>query len=115
MTLTTTEISSPGMTLNLGPQHPSTHGVLRLIIELDGEVIRSCRPVIGYLHRGLEKMFESRPYRQNIPFTDRLDYLASLNGNLAMAQAIERLGDVQVPESAQYLVVLTCDLTRIAS
>jgi NADH-quinone oxidoreductase subunit D len=115
MTLTTTEISSPGMTLNLGPQHPSTHGVLRLILELDGEIIRTCRPVIGYLHRGLEKMFEARPYRQNIPFTDRLDYLASLNGNLAMAQAIERLGSVVVPERAQYIRVLLCELNRIAS
>ncbi|HZP83732.1 MAG TPA: NADH-quinone oxidoreductase subunit D [Chthonomonadaceae bacterium] len=115
MTLTTTEISSPGMTLNMGPQHPSTHGVLRLVVELDGEIIRSCRPVIGYLHRGLEKMFEARPYRQNVPFTDRLDYLASLNSNLAMAQAIERIGGVAVPERGQYLRVLLCELNRIAS
>jgi NADH-quinone oxidoreductase subunit D len=103
------------MTLNMGPQHPSTHGVLRLIVQLDGEIIRSCRPVIGYLHRGLEKMFEARPYRQNIPFTDRLDYLAALNSNLAMAQAIERIGGVQVPERAQYIRVLLCELNRIAS
>ncbi len=115
MTLTTTEISSPGMTLNMGPQHPSTHGVLRLVVELDGEVIHSCRPVIGYLHRGLEKMMEARPYRQNVPFTDRLDYLASLNCNLAMAQAIERIGNVTVPERAQYIRVLLCELNRIAS
>ena len=115
MTVTTTEISSPGMVLNMGPQHPSTHGVLRLIVELDGEIIRSCRPVIGYLHRGLEKMFEARPYRQNIPFTDRLDYLASLNCNLAMAQAIERVGGLAVPERAQYIRVLLCELNRIAS
>jgi NADH-quinone oxidoreductase subunit D len=103
------------MVLNMGPQHPSTHGVLRLIVELDGEIIRSCRPVIGYLHRGLEKMFEARPYRQNIPFTDRQDYLASLNCNLAMAQAIERLGGIAVPERAQYIRVLLCELNRIAS
>jgi len=115
MTLTTTEISSPGMTLNMGPQHPSTHGVLRLIVELDGEVVRSCRPVIGYLHRGLEKMFERRPYRHNIPFTDRLDYLASLNNNLAISQAIERIGNIEVPERAQYIRVLLCELNRIAS
>src|SRR5438445_3637341 len=115
MTLTTTEISSPGMTLNLGPQHPSTHGVLRLVVELDGEVIKSCRPVIGYLHRGLEKMFEARPYRQNIPFTDRLDYLASLNNNLAISQAIERIGGIEVPERAQYIRVILCELNRIAS
>src|ERR1051325_8612328 len=115
MTLTTTEISSPGMTINMGPQHPSTHGVLRLIVELDGEIVHSCRPVIGYLHRGLEKMFEARPYRQNIPFTDRLDYLASLNNNLAISQAIERIGGIQVPERAQYIRVLLCELNRIAS
>src|SRR5438876_9680085 len=101
MTLTTAEITSPGMSLNMGPQHPSTHGVLRLVVELDGEVIKSCRPVIGYLHRGLEKMFEARPYRQNIPYTDRLDYLASLNNNPAISQAIERLGGIEVPERAQ--------------
>ena len=115
MTLTTTEISSPGMTVNMGPQHPSTHGVLRLIVELDGEVVVSCRPVIGYLHRGLEKMFEARPYRHNVPFTDRLDYLASLNNNLAISQAIERIGGIEVPERAQYIRVLLCELNRIAS
>lgn len=115
MTLTTTEITSPGMSINMGPQHPSTHGVLRLIVELDGEIIKSCRPVIGYLHRGLEKMFEARPYRQNIPFTDRLDYLASLNNNLAISQAIERIGGIEVPERAQYIRVLLCELNRIAS
>jgi NADH-quinone oxidoreductase subunit D len=115
MTLTATEITSSDMTINMGPQHPSTHGVLRLIVELDGEVVRSCRPVIGYLHRGLEKMFEARRYTQNIPFTDRLDYLASLNCNLAISQAIERIGSIAVPERAQYIRVLLCELNRIAS
>src|ERR1051326_1884032 len=115
MTITATEITSPGMTINMGPQHPSTHGVLRLIVELDGEYVVSCRPVIGYLHRGLEKMFEARPYRQNVPFTDRLDYLASLNNNLAISQAIERIGGIEVPERAQYIRVLLCELNRIAS
>lgn len=104
-----------GMTVNLGPQHPSTHGVLRLMVQLDGEYVRSCEPVIGYLHRGLERMLEARPYRQLTPFTDRLDYLAALNCNLAMAQAIERLGSVAVPERAQYIRVLLCELNRIAS
>jgi NADH-quinone oxidoreductase subunit D len=115
MPLTSTEISSPGMTINMGPQHPSTHGVLRLLVELDGEVVHSCRPVIGYLHRGLEKMFEARPYRQCIPFTDRLDYLASLNNNLAISQAVERVGNITVPERAQYIRVMLCELNRIAS
>lgn len=104
-----------GMTVNLGPQHPSTHGVLRLMVQLDGEYVRSCEPVIGYLHRGLERMFEARPYRQLVPFTDRLDYLASLNCNLAMSQAIERLGSVAVPERAQYIRVILCELNRLAS
>src|SRR2546421_9374995 len=115
MTLTRTEISSSGMSINMGPQHPSTHGVLRLIVELDGEIVSSCRPVIGYLHRGLEKMFERRPYRHITPFTDRLDYLASLNNNLAYSQAVERLGGIEVPERAQYIRVLLCELNRIAS
>lgn len=107
--------SQQGMVINLGPQHPSTHGVLRLLVELDGEYVRSCDPVIGYLHRGLERMLEARPYRQLVPFTDRLDYLASLNCNLAISQAIERLGNVAVPERAQYIRVLLCELNRIAS
>lgn len=111
----TREIAYPGMTVNLGPQHPSTHGVLRLIVDMDGEIVRSCRPMIGYLHRGLERMFEARPYRQIVPFTDRLDYLASLNNNLAVSQCIERLGGIEVPERAQYLRVLLCELNRIAS
>src|SRR2546421_9443121 len=115
MTLTRTEISSSGMSINMGPQHPSTHGVLRLIVELDGEIVQSCRPVIGYLHRGLEKMFERRPYRQNVPFTDRLDYLASLNNNLAISQGIERLGGVAVPQRAPDLRPLLCQPNPIAS
>lgn len=104
-----------GMKINLGPQHPSTHGVLRLLVELDGENVRSCEPVIGYLHRGLEKILEARPYRQMIPFTDRLDYLASLNCNLAISQAIERVGKIDVPLRAQYIRVILCELNRIAS
>jgi NADH-quinone oxidoreductase subunit D len=115
LTISGPEPAGTGMTINMGPQHPSTHGVLRLLVDLDGEVVKDCRPIIGYLHRGLERMFESRPYRQNLPFTDRLDYLASLNCNLAMAQAIERLGAVPVPERAAYIRVLLCELNRIAS
>src|SRR3989440_9278883 len=110
MTITAAEITSLGMALNMGPQHPSTHGVLRLIVELDGEIVQSCRPVIGYLHRGLEKMFERRPYRQNVPFTDRLDYLASLNNNLAISQGIERLGGVAGPRRGQDLPLLLIGL-----
>jgi NADH-quinone oxidoreductase subunit D len=114
-TLTTMEILSQGMVINVGPQHPSTHGVLRLILALDGEQILACEPVIGYLHRGLEKMMERRPYRHNIPFTDRLDYLAALSNNLGICQCIERLGAVEVPERAKYIRVLLMELQRIAS
>ncbi len=110
-----TDSIGQSMTINLGPQHPSTHGVLRLLVELDGEYVRSCDPVIGYLHRGLERMLAARPYRQTIPFTDRLDYLSSLNCNLAISQAIERLANIEVPERAQYIRVLLCELNRIAS
>ncbi len=109
------QVTGPDMSLNLGPQHPSTHGVLRLIVELDGEVIRSCRPVIGYLHRGLERMLERRMYRLTVPFTDRLDYLASLNNNLAISYCIEKLGGLEIPERAKYVRVLLCEMNRIAS
>lgn len=112
---TTVDILSQGMVINVGPQHPSTHGVLRLILTLDGEQIIACEPVIGYLHRGLEKMMERRPYRLNIPFTDRLDYLAALSNNLAICQCIERLAGIEVPERAQYIRVLLMELQRIAS
>jgi NADH-quinone oxidoreductase subunit D len=104
-----------GMKINMGPQHPSTHGVLRLILTLDGEEVVDCESVIGYLHRGLEKMAERRPYRQFIPFTDRLDYLCAIAGNLACAQAIERLASVEVPERAQWLRIVLLELNRIAS
>jgi NADH:ubiquinone oxidoreductase subunit D len=104
-----------GMLINMGPQHPSMHGVLRLILKLDGEEVLECEPVIGYLHRGLEKMAERRPYRQFLPFTDRLDYVSALSCNLACAQAIERLAKVEVPERASYLRVALLELGRIAS
>ncbi|MHB8719637.1 MAG: NADH dehydrogenase (quinone) subunit D [Candidatus Dormibacteria bacterium] len=103
------------MELNMGPQHPSTHGVLRLVLELDGEVVRECRPDIGYLHTGFEKSFENHTYQQCIPFTDRMDYLAPLHNNLGFSLAAERLLGIEVPPRAQYLRVIMCELTRIAS
>ncbi len=114
-TMTTIDMITQGMVINVGPQHPSTHGVLRLILALDGEQIVACEPVVGYLHRGLEKLMEKRQYRHSIPFTDRLDYLAALSNNLGICQAIERLGDIEVPERAQYIRVLLVELNRIAS
>ncbi|TRZ95691.1 MAG: NADH-quinone oxidoreductase subunit D [Dehalococcoidia bacterium] len=101
--------------LNIGPQHPSTHGVFRLRATLDGEVVVDVEPVIGYLHRGIEKLAEGRTYTQNIPFTDRLDYLASITNNLAYVLAVEKLAEVKVPERAEYLRVITAEMMRIAS
>ncbi len=103
------------MTLNMGPQHPSTHGVLRLVLELDGEVVVRCRPVIGYLHTGIEKGLESKRYQQGIPLTDRMDYLAPLSNNLAHVLAIEKALGIEVPERAQIIRVLMTELTRIKS
>ena len=101
--------------INIGPQHPSTHGVFRMRLTLDGEVVVDVETVLGYLHRGIEKLAEGRTYTQNIPFTDRLDYLASMTNNLAYVLAVEKLAGVPVPERAEYLRVIMCELQRIAS
>ena len=101
--------------LNMGPQHPSTHGVLRLELVLDGEVVVACRPVIGYLHTGIEKTFESKTYVQGVVLTDRMDYLNPLGNNLAYALSIEQLFGCEIPERATVLRVLLAELTRLAS
>src|SRR5919202_2874702 len=98
------------LTINMGPQHPSTHGVFRLILTIDGETIVAARPVMGYLHRSVEKLAESRTYLQNVIFTDRLDYVAAMSTNLPYAMTLERIGDIEVPERAQYIRVLICEL-----
>ena len=103
------------MVLNMGPQHPSTHGVLRVILELDGETVVKAIPDIGYLHTGIEKTMESKTYAQVIPLTDRMDYVASLSNNLAYLLSVEKLLDVQAPPKAQYMRVLLTELTRLAS
>ncbi len=103
------------MTLNMGPQHPSTHGVLRLELELDGEIVHSCRPHIGYLHTGVEKEAEYKTYHQVIPMTDRLDYLSPMSNNLCHCMAVEQLCGIEVPKRAQYIRVMLTELTRIAS
>ena len=103
------------MTLNMGPQHPSTHGVLRLIVELDGEVIQKLTPDIGYLHRGVEKLAEHRTYHQTIPLTDRLDYLAPMHNNLGYVLAVEKLLGIEAPERAQTVRVIMAELTRLKS
>ena len=101
--------------LNMGPQHPSTHGVLRLAVKLDGEVVVEARPDVGYLHRGIEKLAEMRGYVQFIPVTDRLDYLASMLCNAAYVGAVEKLGQIEVPERAEYIRVVMMELQRVAS
>jgi NADH-quinone oxidoreductase subunit D len=103
------------MEINLGPQHPSTHGVLRLVLKLDGETIRDVKPVIGYLHRGCEKLGEDRSYPQAIVYTDRMDYVAAFSENLVYVETIERLLGVEVPPRAQYMRVVLAELQRIAS
>ncbi|MCL4136509.1 UNVERIFIED_CONTAM: hypothetical protein GTU68_041559 [Idotea baltica] len=100
-------------TLNFGPQHPAAHGVLRLILELDGEVIERADPHIGLLHRGTEKLAESKPYNQSIGYMDRLDYVSMLSNEHAYVMAIEKLLGVQVPERAQYIRVMFDEITRI--
>ena len=103
------------MTLNMGPQHPSTHGVLRLVLELDGEVIVKVTPHIGYLHRGVEKLSEYRTYHQILPLTDRLDYLAPMSNNLGYILAVEKLMAVEVPERAETIRIIMAELTRLQS
>src|SRR5512147_441059 len=90
------------MLLNMGPQHPSTHGVLRLAVELDGEIITRCRPELGYLHTGIEKEFEVKLYQQAVTLTDRVDYLAPLSNNLGYALAVEKLLGLEIPPQAQW-------------
>ena len=111
------DVQGEKMTLNMGPSHPATHGVLRLVLELDGEIITKADPEIGYLHRGDEKIAENMTYNQFIPYTDRLDYLAPLANNVAYALAVEKLLDIhdKLPERCQYIRVICCELARISA
>ncbi len=103
------------MILNMGPQHPATHGVLRLLLRLDGETVVACVPELGYLHRGYEKMAENMTYYEFIPHTDRLDYLSPLANNVAWALAVEKLAGIEAPPRAQYIRMMVSELARIAS
>ena len=103
------------MSINMGPQHPSTHGVLRLILELDGETVVKATPHIGFLHRGVEKLAEHKTYHQFITLTDRLDYLAPLSNNLGYVLAVEKLLKIEAPKRSQYIRIILCELTRIQS
>ncbi len=111
----TKEFETEKMSLAMGPSHPSTHGVLRLQLELDGETVTHCDPVLGYLHRGDEKIAENMTYNQFVPYTDRLDYLAPLANNVAYAIAVEKLAKLEVPERCQAIRVITCEMARISA
>lgn len=108
-------IRTEEMLLNVGPQHPSTHGVFRLVIKIDGEIIKEAKPVIGYLHRGTEKLAENLQYTQIIPYTDRMDYLSAMTNNYVVCHAVETMMGIEIPQRAEYLRVITMELGRIAS
>lgn len=108
------EIVQKEITLNMGPQHPATHGVLRLVLDLQGETVVGCDPRPGYLHRGIEKWMESRTYHQIIPMTDRLEYITCMNNNLGYVVAVEKLANIEVPERAQFIRTLMAELTRLS-
>jgi NADH-quinone oxidoreductase subunit D len=111
----TNETMDEEMTLNMGPHHPSTHGVLRFIVQTDGEIMRKATPEVGYLHRSLEKIAERCSYEGFMPYTDRIDYVAAMFPNQCWAMACEKLMGITVPPRAEYLRVISCELTRIAS
>lgn len=108
-------IATKEMTLNMGPQHPATHGVLRLVLDLDGETITKCTPYVGYLHRGVEKLAENRNYMQILPLTDRLDYISSMSNNLGYVIAVENLFGIKVPERTEYIRTIVGEMARIAN
>jgi NADH-quinone oxidoreductase subunit D len=114
------EMERPGLktktfTLNMGPQHPSTHGVLRLVLELDGEEVIRCIPHMGYLHRAMEKLAEEKTFHQFVPYTDRLDYLSPFHNNVTYMLAVEKLCGIEAPPRAQYIRTVGCELTRISN
>jgi NADH dehydrogenase I D subunit len=109
------EIVQKEMTLNMGPQHPATHGVMRLVVDLQGETIVGMDPQLGYLHRGIEKWMESRTYHQIIPMTDRLEYISCMNNNLGYVVAVEKLAGITVPERAQFIRTLMAEITRLSA
>jgi len=109
------ELAADTIMLNMGPQHPSTHGVYRAVLTLDGEKVVKLENVVGYLHRGIEKLAEDRTYPQIIPYTDRLDYLSAMLNNLGYVQAVEKMMEIEVPERAEHLRIIMAELSRMAS
>jgi NADH-quinone oxidoreductase subunit D len=113
--ITDAEFDTVDMTINIGPQHPATHGVFRMVLTVDGEVVVDCEPYIGYLHRGLEKLSETADYRQAMGWWDRTDYLAGMCCEFAYCAAVEKLAGIEVPERAEYIRVIMAELSRINS
>ena len=111
----TAPLNADQMFINFGPQHPSTHGVLRIALTVEGEVVIKGDPDVGFLHRGMEKLFEARTYSQGLILTDRLDYISATHNNLGYCLAVEKLAGIQAPLRAQYIRVLASELNRIAS
>jgi len=109
------QLKTKELTVSMGPQHPSTHGVLRLVLELDGETVVKCTPYVGYLHRGVEKLSEGMTFHQAIPLTDRMDYISSMSNNVGYCLAVERLFGIEAPERAQYIRTIVSEMTRISS
>jgi NADH-quinone oxidoreductase subunit D len=110
-----TFLDSREMVLNMGPQHPSTHGVLRVVLKLDGEKVNGLECIVGYLHRGIEKLGENRTWINYAPFVDRLDYTAAISNNLGYCLAVEKLMGLEIPKRAQHLRVILTELCRLAA
>lgn len=115
MAAETKELRTKELTISMGPQHPATHGVLRVVLDLDGESVVKCTPYVGYLHRGVEKLAENRTYLSALPLTDRLDYISSMSNNIGYCVAVERLLGIEPPERAKYIRTIMGELTRISS
>ena len=113
--MNTTALKTEEITLNMGPQHPSTHGVIRFILKTDGEIVHECEPDVGYLHRAIEKIGEKVEWQNFIPYTDRVDYLAAMNCNWAYSLAVERLAGIEVPRKAELIRIIVGELGRITS
>ena len=108
-------LATSELTLNMGPQHPATHGVLRLVLDLDGETVVKCTPYVGYLHRGVEKLAEHRTYMQILPLTDRLDYISSMSNNIGFCTAVEKLFGIELPERTEYIRTIANEMSRISN
>src|SRR5678816_2999636 len=109
------ELRTETMTINMGPQHPSTHGVLRLVLELDGEIVKSASPTIGYLHTGIEKTTEQKKWQQVISLVERMDYLSAQSNSLAFSMSVEKLLGLEMPDRVQLIRMLIAELQRINS